>query len=260
LPNTYSSNLVVKNFGNIGGTRTIDFANTSGTATLSGSVTLEKAATVSVAAGGIGNISGAVTGSHLITKSGGGTLRFNNSVAGPVTVTEGTLGGNTTIGGLTTLNSGATLAPGNSIGTMTFSNGLALNSGSDVTMELSTTSSSSDQINITGGALAYAGRLVLNTGSTFGSNPNFTYTLFDGSGALGSSTGNWTSVEATGSYAGTFNTTDYNIWTRNTGDGTLWTYTESLGTLTVIPEPSTWALIGVGSAFVLWRLRRRRDG
>jgi hypothetical protein len=177
-----------------------------------------------------------------------------------VTVTEGTLGGNTTIGGLTTLNSGATLAPGNSIGTINFSAGLTLNSGSDVTMELSTTSSSSDQINITGGTLAYAGRLVLNTGSTFGSNPNFTYTLFTGAGALGSSTGNWTSVEATGSYAGIFSTTDNNIWTRNTGDGTLWTYTESLGTLTVIPEPSTWALIGVGSAFVLWRLRRRRDG
>jgi hypothetical protein len=26
----------------------------------------------------------------------------------------------------------------------------------------------------------------------------------------------------------------------------------------VVPEPSTWALIGLGSAFVLWRIRRRR--
>jgi hypothetical protein len=27
--------------------------------------------------------------------------------------------------------------------------------------------------------------------------------------------------------------------------------------LDVVPEPSTWALIGMGSAFVLWRIRRR---
>lgn len=29
------------------------------------------------------------------------------------------------------------------------------------------------------------------------------------------------------------------------------------GTVDVIPEPSTWALIGLGSAFVLWRIRRK---
>jgi hypothetical protein len=28
--------------------------------------------------------------------------------------------------------------------------------------------------------------------------------------------------------------------------------------LNVVPEPSTWALIGLGSAFVLWRIRRKR--
>jgi hypothetical protein len=252
LPNTYSSNLVVKNFDNIGGTRTIDLANTSGTATLSGSVTLEKAATVSVAAGGIGNISGAVTGSHLITKSGGGTLRFNNSVAGPVTVTEGTLGGNTTIGGLTTLNSGATLAPGNSIGTMNFSAGLTLNSSSTVRMDISNTNDSADRINVTGGTLTYAGNLVFDTVSMTGVTNN-TYTLFSGA-----ATGTWATVAAAGTYSGAF-IPNGTIWTRNAGDGNVWTYDQNAGTLTVIPEPSTWALIGVGSAFVLWRLRRRRD-
>jgi len=29
------------------------------------------------------------------------------------------------------------------------------------------------------------------------------------------------------------------------------------GTVAAIPEPSTWALIGLGSAFVLWRIRRK---
>jgi autotransporter-associated beta strand protein len=252
LPNTYSSNLTVKNFEGLGGTRTIDFANTSGTATLSGSVNLEKAATVSVAAGGVGNISGAVTGSHLITKSGGGTLRFNNNVAGPVTVTEGTLGGNTTIGGLTTLNSGATLAPGNSIGTMNFSAGLTLNSTSTVRMDISSTNGSADRINVTGGTLTYAGNLVFDTVSMTGVTNN-TYTLFSGA-----ATGTWATVVAAGTYSGAF-IPNGTIWTRNAGDGNVWTYDQNAGTLTVIPEPSTWALIGVGSAFVLWRLRRRRD-
>lgn len=29
------------------------------------------------------------------------------------------------------------------------------------------------------------------------------------------------------------------------------------GTVQAVPEPSTWALIGLGSAFVLWRMRRK---
>lgn len=31
------------------------------------------------------------------------------------------------------------------------------------------------------------------------------------------------------------------------------------GELQLIPEPSTWALIGLGTAFVLWRIRRKRS-
>lgn len=30
------------------------------------------------------------------------------------------------------------------------------------------------------------------------------------------------------------------------------------GAVTLVPEPSTWALIGLGTAFVLWRIRSRR--
>jgi hypothetical protein len=31
------------------------------------------------------------------------------------------------------------------------------------------------------------------------------------------------------------------------------------GSVNVVPEPSTWALIGLGSAFVLWRIRRKKS-
>ncbi|MFA7344138.1 MAG: PEP-CTERM sorting domain-containing protein [Terrimicrobiaceae bacterium] len=48
-----------------------------------------------------------------------------------------------------------------------------------------------------------------------------------------------------------------------------WTYNHVSGTsphlgvddivFTAVPEPKTWLLIGIGSAFMLWNLRRRRD-
>lgn len=248
----YSSNVVVNAEG-AAGTRTIDFANTSGTATLSGSVTLEKAATMAVASGGTASITGAVSGSHLITKSGAGTLLFNNTVAGPVTVTAGTLGGNTTISGLVTLNAGATLAPGNSIGTMSFSAGLTLDSSSTVRMDISNVNGSADQINVSGGQLTYAGNLVFDAVSMAGVTNN-TYTLFTGA----STTGSWSSVALASGGSPAF-TDAAGIWTRNAGDGNVWTYNQSLGTLTVVPEPSTYALMGVGAAFILWRIRRRKQ-
>jgi autotransporter-associated beta strand protein len=230
----YTPNVVVNAEG-AAGTRTIDFANTSGTATLSGSVTLEKAATVAVAPGGIGNIGGAVTGNHLITKSGAGTVVFNNTVAGPVTVTAGTLGGNTTISGLVTLNSGGTLAPGNSVGTMTFNGGLNL-SGGNVTMEIAA-ADSFDSITVTGGNITYGGTLYVSLGG-FTPAHNSTYKLFTGTRG-GSSQFD-------------------NIFFSNSEYQSGSTFNYDTGTLTVVPEPSTWVLIGVGAAFVLWRLRRRK--
>jgi autotransporter-associated beta strand protein len=249
----YTSPIVVNAEG-AAGTRTIDFANTSGTSTLSGSVTLEKEVAMTVASGGTASITGAVSGVHLITKSGAGTLRFNNTVAGPVTVTAGTLGGNTTISGLVTLNSGATLAPGNSIGTMNFNAGLTLDSSSTVRMEISNISGSADRINVSGGQLTYAGNLVFDAASMAGVTDN-TYTLFNTTGAT--TTGSWSSVALASGGSPAF-TNDGGIWTRNAGDGNVWTYNQSLGTLTVVPEPSTYALMGVGAAFVLWRIRRRK--
>jgi hypothetical protein len=119
-------------------------------------------------------------------------------------------------------------------------------------MDILATNGSADRINVTGGTLTYAGDLVFDTVSMTGVTNN-TYTLFSGNAA-----GTWATVAAAGTYSGAFSQNG-TIWTRNAGDGNVWTYDQNAGTLTVIPEPSTWALIGVGSAFVLWRLRRRRD-
>jgi fibronectin-binding autotransporter adhesin len=377
---TFASNLTIKNFDGTGGLRTLDFANTSGIATLSGSVTLEKAVTMQVANSGAtgvlsGNISGSggplitvqgsgtlsptstnsttsarwqvetgatlainhtrnlganpdghydnkillaggtlratgsfttnanvglnatasssvavdagstlnfqggVRGSAGLAKTGEGTLNLNHAASsytysgtwtaqagtllvntnhgGAVTVNSATLGGTGTIGGLVTLNSGGTLTPGNSVGalaTMTLSNGLSLNDSSTVRMDISNTSGSSDVISLSG-TLANNGVLELNILTAMpGGNFSNTYTIFSG----GAKTGSWDSVNLAGAYTGAL-TNNGNTWTRNTGDGTLWTYDQSVGTLTVIPEPSTYALMGIGAAFILWRLRRRRQ-
>jgi uncharacterized protein len=54
-----------------------------------------------------------------------------------------------------------------------------------------------------------------------------------------------------------------NVWFRfvalsaSTGSGSRDTVAIDNFSITAVPEPSTWALIGLGSAFVLWRIRRK---
>ncbi|NCY22463.1 hypothetical protein EBX31_10990, partial [bacterium] len=79
---------------NTGGNRTIDFANSSGTATLDGTVVANKSFEVSVStAAASGAITGAITGSGGLTKSGEGTLILSgaNTFSGGTTVSAGTL-------------------------------------------------------------------------------------------------------------------------------------------------------------------------
>jgi fibronectin-binding autotransporter adhesin len=251
---------------NLGGAETVGALSGSGGTLNLGASTLTTNFT------GTSTFSGAITGSGGLTKSGSGDLILagTSGYTGATTVSSGTLrvngsldstavsvgnaatlGGNATIAGLVTLNSGGTLSPGNSVGTMNFSAGLTLNSTSTVRMEISNVNGSADRINVTGGTLTYAGNLVFDAASMSGITNN-TYTLF-----TGSQTGSWNSVALASGPSPGF-TSNGSVWTRNTGDGNIWTYNQSLGTLTVVPEPSTWALIGVGAAFVLWRLRRRK--
>ncbi|MBU6181638.1 MAG: autotransporter-associated beta strand repeat-containing protein [Verrucomicrobia bacterium] len=233
------------------GANTLTSSVAAGSSTFSGSITgtgggITKSGAGELILAGSSNYTGATSVSQ-------GTLRVNGSLGNTaVSVANGaTLGGNATIGGLVTLNSGANLAPGNSVGVMNFSSGLTLNASSTVTMEISNVNGNADSINVTGGSLTYAGNLVFDAESMSGVTNN-SYTLF-----TGSQTGSWSSVAlASGPSPGFANNSG--IWTRNAGDGNVWTYNQAAGTLTVIPEPSTYALMGIGAAFVLWRLRRRK--
>jgi len=112
-------------------------------------------------------VSGIISGSKEINKSGtgtltltgslnntggfdvtGGTLVTNGTGVTPVTVTSGTLQGSGTIGSLT---SNSFVAPGNSIGTLNVAGNVTLNSGSILVIEVNA-NGTSDKIIATGSA------------------------------------------------------------------------------------------------------------
>ncbi|PTY00303.1 hypothetical protein DB345_01810 [Spartobacteria bacterium LR76] len=261
-------------------TGTISFGSMTGNGVVSGDI----AGTKTISAGALGladTFSGVIqngvnssviaftkVGSGTMTLSGtntytgattvtAGTLLVNGSLASgsAVSVTGGTLGGagngTTTgvIGGATALSAGAKLSPGTvagSAGTLTFSNGLDLSASSNNTgaylFNLDTVGSS-DKITITS-LTANA----LNVGILDGADFTFTkgggfgegtYTLFNASSAIAGSIGTAT-VDLGGGYVGTLSIDNVN-------NDVL---------LTVVPEPSTYMLMGLGLTLLLWRKRR----
>jgi autotransporter-associated beta strand protein len=227
-----------------------------GGGTTGGLASILSGQTLTVAETGTNTYSGATGGAGALVKSGNGTLalggdaahsggttvgagtlRINGTHASAITVQSGaTLGGNGSIAGMVALNANAKLAPGNSVGTLTFSNGLTLNSTSTVTMEING-ADSFDSVNVTGGTLGYAGTLSLVFG--YGAEVGDTYNLFVRSGGAGYS-GNFGALLFNyGGYAGEF----------DAEAGSL--------TLTAVPEPQIWCLIALGCAFLLLRMRRR---
>jgi hypothetical protein len=106
-------------------------------------------------------------------------------------------------------------------------------------------------LNATGVALTYGNALTLNITTA---TPLASYNLFD----FASETGTFDSITlAGGTFSGAMGNSG-GTWTASSGSYNF-TFTEEDGLLAVaaIPEPSTWALIGLGGAFVLWRLRRK---
>lgn len=160
---------------------------------------------ITVAAGATLDVPAAITsagGTAGFTKLGDGTMTLAsaNTYTGPTQVADGTLivngslantlvsvsagatlGGSGTIGGLTTLSAGALLSPGNSPGTLTFTNGLTLNSGSALSLELGT---ASDLIRVSGGSLlgSTSGPITLNLSASTGFGVG-TYPIINFNGA-----------------------------------------------------------------------------
>ncbi|MBI2512677.1 MAG: autotransporter-associated beta strand repeat-containing protein [Opitutae bacterium] len=174
-----------------------------------------------------------------------GTLRVNGSLtATAVTVASGaTLAGSGTIGGATEFLSGGILAPGNSPGTLTFTDGVTFDAGAILDFELGT---ASDLIRVSGGTLTgpTSGTITLN----FSDSGGFTaasYTLVDFSGATTSS----------------FDASDFTLGSTIGG----YTYQLSLAgstlqlvaTASAVPEPATYAaLFGLAALGLVARRRR----
>ena len=191
-----------------------------------------------------------------------GTLLANNtegSAVGSSVVTVnsgGTLGGNGTIGGATTIASGGNLTPGSSgAGVLSFSAGLTLESGSTTTFLINAPGDFTS-INILGNNINFGGELIFNIAS-YTPTAGDAFTLFNMTGGATQS-GGFSSVSA----GSMFFTESEGIWSASYGDY-AYQFSQSTGQLSVeasqaIPEPSTYALFGIGAIGMLMVMRRKK--
>ena len=186
----------------------------------------------------------AFDGQHA-TRVNSGTLLVNAFLAGETTVeNSATLGGAGRFSGDVIVRNGGTLSPGNSPGQMTIENNLILEDGSILLMEFGGTDAGLfDQLDVQGSFTA-GGTLNLTLIDGFTPVAGATFTLFNGT--------------TPGYESGSFH------FTTNLGGGLYWDTSAlaSFGTLTVVPEPSTYALLGLGtlSAALASRRRRKKPG
>jgi autotransporter-associated beta strand protein/predicted outer membrane repeat protein len=195
--------------GGLGGSQNFTLQNTGGTA-------------VTLAVGNNGantTYSGAMSGTGSLNKIGGGTLILSgtNTYTGTTGVSSGTLrvngavgagalgvaanatlGGSGSVNGAATIQNGGHLAPGNSPGTLTFTNGLSLNGGAILDLELGT---ASDLVRVSGGTLGTAGVTTINVTDSGG----FGY-------------GNYTLIDFTGATAGGVGASNFALGTKPAGN------------------------------------------
>jgi len=196
-----------------------------------------------------------------LTTVSAGTLVINGTVgSGGITVNSGaTLGGNLTAGGTTTISAGAILAVGNSPGLGTFE---ALNLSGTTEIQFSGGATPAgrgttfDAITVTGSnALVYGGTLKLIFAGAIAGNQ--TFDIFD---LLGTASGDFTGVTLFGSGTSANLTLASGTWSGGLDLGyggglQTFAFSQTTGNLSVIPEPQTWALVGLGLGFILLRLR-----
>lgn len=162
----------------VSGSRSLEFANSGGTATLSGNVTLEKTVAADVSnANAVGALSGNISGAGGLTKAGSGSLVLSgsNSFTGNVTISNGTIAltnGNA-IGNnpLVSIDSGGTMAvlSSETLGRFTGAGAVNIASGQTLTTDYANASNSfAGQISGVGGLIkAGTGTLTLSGSNSF---------------------------------------------------------------------------------------------
>ena len=247
---THTGGTVVENgtlqIGN-GGTAGSIVGNITNNGTLvinrSGTLSLSSAISGSggLAKSGSGRLVLSATNTYTgLTTIGGGQLLVNGSIAGAATVQSGgLLGGSGSIGGDVIVMSGGTLSPGNSPGQITLADGLTMNAGSTLLMEFSGTGAGMyDRLDVQG-VFTAGGTLNLMLIDGFTPLQGASFTIFNGA--------------TPGFNAGSF------TFTTNLGGGLYWDTSGlgSTGVVSVVPEPSTWALLSFGAGFVIYWRRKR---
>lgn len=208
----------------------------SGTQTLSGTNTYTGATTISAGTLLLRATTNNIASSGTITVNNA-TLDVSNISSGFALASGQTLMGSGTITGAFTVASGATLAIGNSPGTMTFNSNLTLAAGSTENFEINgLTSGLYDLAQGGSGVQTVAFGGTLNLLFQAGFNTIGTVQIFD----FENYSGNFTTVNTSG-LAG----------------GYTATFDQLTGVVTVVPEPSTYALLGIGLG-LLGVLRRRQ--
>jgi autotransporter-associated beta strand protein len=128
---------------------------------------------------------GSITATTNITVMPGAVLDVSGLGSGGMTLAAGqTLGGFGSVNGNFSVGSGATLAPGNAIGTMTFSNALTLAAGGTNILAVSMSPTTNAHIVVLG-SLAYGGTLVVTNLSATPLAAGDAFALFSAASYIG---------------------------------------------------------------------------
>ncbi len=248
------------------GEKTILYTAGAGTLTMAGNITNNATGTarglgMDVAGGGTMQVNGQISGDGAVTKEGFGRLHVagENSYTGGTVINQGTLeiSGTSALGsGEVTVNAGGTLAgngsvagnttvhgtvaPGSSPGLLDFEGDLTFTANSVLSLEISSTGARGVNFD----AIDVGGTLTIDPTATL------VLTYIDGYSPQVGNTFQFLNFSVVD---GEF------LFNTDIGGGLSWDTSNlyTTGEMTVIPEPSTWALLGMGAAVTFWFGRRR---
>ncbi|MGI9177366.1 MAG: autotransporter-associated beta strand repeat-containing protein, partial [Pirellulales bacterium] len=200
-------------------------------------------------------LTGTSTYTGATTVSAGSLLVDGLISNSAVTVgSAGLLGGNGTLAGAVAVS--GTLSPGSSNGLITLGT-LTLNPSSTTLIEVTSAGTRGvdfDAIDVTGlSGLTYGGTVAFAFGGS-ALPENSSLTIF---GFTGTPSSTLAGISSTGYYSGAWTSLGAGTWQITSGTS-IATFTEATGVLSIVPEPSTTAIVAIASASIGGLVLRRR--